>query len=76
MLSVESEQRLTVAVMCKDRGDLPALRQMVTTMVPRGLQFSLVRVPSIPRNMMGKISRERLAQNLSRAMQSRPPIRR
>ena len=65
VLKLDAGDRLALAVVCDETVDLQALSQQITPRLPVRMQYSLIRVPKIPRNAMGKIPRNALAKRLS-----------
>jgi len=65
VLKLDAGDRLAFAVVCDEAVDLQALSQQITPRLPIRVPYSLIRVPKIPRNAMGKIPRNALAKNLS-----------
>ena len=65
VLHLDSGDRLALAVVCDDAVDLQALSQQITPRLPIRVKCELLRVPNIPRNSMGKIPRNALAEKLS-----------
>ena len=56
--------RLAVAVACPHDTDLEALKRSIRSTLPGIEQFTLVRIPRIPRNAMGKVPRLALARQI------------
>jgi acyl-CoA synthetase (AMP-forming)/AMP-acid ligase II len=56
---------LTFGVVCDDGLDLAALRARIHSMLSKSRRFHVIRVPSIPRNAMGKIPRALIASQLA-----------
>ncbi len=65
----EGRDRLAIVVVCKADVDLAALRAGIQEKIERPRRFLLVQVPAIPRNRMGKIPRQRIAQQIARALE-------
>jgi acyl-CoA synthetase (AMP-forming)/AMP-acid ligase II len=57
--------RLTFGIVCSDDLDLKALNDRIQTILVRRRPFHLIRLPSIPRNAMGKIPRALIASRLA-----------
>ena len=57
--------RLAFGIVCDDDLDMKALNQRIHSLMARRRPFHLVRLPSIPRNAMGKIPRARIASRLA-----------
>lgn len=56
---------LTFGIVCDDHLDLSALRSRILAMLSRSRRFHVIRLPSIPRNSMGKIPRALIASQLA-----------
>jgi len=56
---------LTFGVVCDDDLDLADLRGRVHSMLSKSRRFHVIRLPSIPRNAMGKIPRALIASQLA-----------
>jgi acyl-CoA synthetase (AMP-forming)/AMP-acid ligase II len=56
---------LAFGVVCDGDLDLPALRERIQGMLSRSRSFKIIRLPSIPRNAMGKIPRALIANQLA-----------
>ena len=56
---------LTFGIVCDDDLDLPALRERIHGMLAKNRRFHIIRLPSIPRNAMGKIPRALIASQLA-----------
>jgi acyl-coenzyme A synthetase/AMP-(fatty) acid ligase len=70
ILSFANEDRLTISLVA-DHNDLAVFRKQISELVPRNYPFTVLKVPSIPRNAMGKVDRPTLKKNLSRAIEAR-----
>lgn len=57
--------RLVFGVVCGDGLDLKALQERIHSMLARRRPFHLIRMPSIPRNAMGKVPRAQIASQLA-----------
>ena len=57
--------RLAFGIVCGDDLQLKALNDRIRAMMSRRRPFDLVRMPSIPRNAMGKIPRAQIASHLA-----------
>ena len=57
--------RLVFGVVCGDGFDLKPLQERIHSMLARRRPFHLIRMPSIPRNAMGKIPRAQIASQLA-----------
>ena len=57
--------RLAFGIVCGDDLQLKALNDRIHSMMARRRPFDLVRMPSIPRNAMGKIPRAQIASQLA-----------
>lgn len=57
--------RLMFGVVCGDDLDIQALHARIHSMLARRRPFHLIRMPSIPRNAMGKIPRAQIASQLA-----------
>jgi acyl-CoA synthetase (AMP-forming)/AMP-acid ligase II len=57
--------RLTFGIVCGDDIDMDALNQRIHSMLAKRRPFHLIRMPSIPRNAMGKIPRALIASQLA-----------
>ncbi len=57
--------RLVFGIVCADNLDLNALTERIRSLMTRRRPFQLVRMPSIPRNAMGKIPRALIASQLA-----------
>jgi len=69
VLKLDVGDHLALAVVCDKGVDLQALSQQITPRLPVQVKFTLVRVPYIPRNAMGKIPRHALAKKLTEIYQ-------
>ena len=56
---------LTFGIVCDNDIDLPALRTRIHAMLSKSRRFHVIRLPSIPRNAMGKIPRALIASQLA-----------
>jgi acyl-CoA synthetase (AMP-forming)/AMP-acid ligase II len=56
---------LTFGIVCDDDLDLAALRARIHAMLAKSRRFQVARLPSIPRNAMGKIPRALIASQLA-----------
>ena len=56
---------LTFGIVCDDDLDLAALRTRIHAMLSKSRRFQMMRLPSIPRNAMGKIPRALIASRLA-----------
>lgn len=75
-LSVRQQQgdALVIAVVCEPSLDLKQLRKRIVAALPRMIPFTLVRVPRIPRNDMGKIMRKPFSQNIAGFLEKRQKV--
>ena len=64
-MQLEEGDILTFGIVCGDDLDLPALRDRIHAMLSSRRPFHIIRVPSIPRNAMGKIPRALIASQLA-----------
>jgi len=69
VLKLDVGDHLALAVVCDEGVDLQALPQQITPRLPVRVKYSLVRVPYIPRNAMGKIPRDAFAKKLTEIYQ-------
>jgi acyl-coenzyme A synthetase/AMP-(fatty) acid ligase len=67
---------LAVAVACGDDVDLQHLRREIGKLVPRQFPLTIIRVPRIPRNAMGRIPRQAFAKTLTEQAKQRLKARR
>lgn len=65
VLKLDAGDRLAFAVVCDEAVDLKALSQRIAARLPLRTQYILIRVPNIPRNAMGKLPRNEIAQTLT-----------
>lgn len=56
---------LTFGIVCDDNFDVNALKDRIHAMLSKSRRFHIVRLPSIPRNAMGKIPRALIASQLA-----------
>ena len=56
---------LTFGIVCDDDLDLAGLRARIHAMLSKSRRFHIIRLPSIPRNAMGKIPRPLIASQLA-----------
>jgi acyl-CoA synthetase (AMP-forming)/AMP-acid ligase II len=64
-MQLDAGDILTFGIVCDDDVDLPALRERIHAMLSKSRRFQLIRMPSIPRNAMGKIPRGLIASQLA-----------
>lgn len=64
-MKLKDRDLLTVAVVCNDDVDLLALREQIVARLPQRKALLLARMPSIPRNAMGKVPRKILAERVA-----------
>ena len=64
-LRQDEGDRLAIVVVCGDDVDLQALAKQIGPKLPRRMAFRVVRLASIPRNAMGKVPRQALAETLA-----------
>lgn len=64
-MQLDEGDMLTFGIVCDDDLDLPALRTRIHAMLSKSRRFHVIRVPSVPRNAMGKIPRALIASQLA-----------
>lgn len=64
-MQLDEGDMLTFGIVCDDRLDLPGLRASINAMLSKSRRFQVIRLPSIPRNAMGKIPRALIASQLA-----------
>ena len=69
VLNMDKEDRLAVVVAHDGSVDKAQLQRWVRERVPKKLSFTLVNMPAIPRNDMGKVARRELADKISHLFQ-------
>lgn len=69
VLNMDKEDRLAVVVAHDGSIDKAQLQRWVRERVPKKLSFTLVSMPAIPRNDMGKVARRELAEKIGRLFQ-------
>ncbi len=65
VLSLDKEDRLAVVVVHDAEVDKAELQRWVRARIPKTVSFTLVNMPLIPRNDMGKVVRRELADKIS-----------
>jgi acyl-CoA synthetase (AMP-forming)/AMP-acid ligase II len=69
VLKLDNEDRLAVVVAHDDEMDKAELHRWIDARIPTRLPFTLVNIPSIPRNDMGKVAKQELAEQISAVYQ-------
>ena len=69
VLNLDKEDRLAVVVAHDGDIDKAELQRWIRARIPKKVSFTLVNMPSIPRNDMGKVSRRELAEKISHLFQ-------
>ena len=69
VLNLDKEDRLAVVVAHDSEVDKVELQRWVRARIPKKVSFTLVNIPSIPRNDMGKVARRELAEKISHLLQ-------
>jgi long-chain acyl-CoA synthetase len=69
VLNLDNEDRLAVVVAHDDEIDKAELHRWIDARMTTRLPFTLVNVPFIPRNAMGKVARQELAEKISHVYQ-------
>jgi hypothetical protein len=70
-MQLDAADALTVAVVCGPDIKLPELRKKILPLMPKQFPFTLIRVPDLPRNAMGRIPRQAVAKRLAEQMKAR-----
>jgi len=74
-LQLDSGDALAVGVVCSDGVDLHALKQQIAPLLPKVFPFSLIRMPQIPRNAMGRIARQAVTKAVTTRAKGRQEVR-
>lgn len=69
VLNMDKEDRLAVVVAHDGTVDKVQLQRWIRERVPQKVSFTLVNMPAIPRNEMGKVARRELAEKIGRLFQ-------
>ena len=69
VLNMDKEDRLAVVVAHDGQVDKAQLQRWIRDRIPKKLAFTLVNMPVIPRNEMGKVARRELAEKIGRLFQ-------
>lgn len=67
-VNIHGTDEPTVAVVYKDGTELIKIRQKIESLLPANFGCHVVRVPSLPRNNMGKLLRSQISQKLTEMM--------
>lgn len=70
-LPLKHGDALTVGVVCDAKVDLKQLSKDIAPHLPRNLSFTLISLPNIPRNAMGRIRRQVLTQSITAQVNNR-----
>jgi acyl-CoA synthetase (AMP-forming)/AMP-acid ligase II len=69
VLNLDKEDRLAVVVAHDGDVDKAELQRWIRARIPKKVSFTLVNMPAIPRNDMGKVVRRELAEKISHLFQ-------